>query len=202
MKIDLLNWLKYKNIDISSLDAHLRNAELRTALFTIIKQYPSLYGAFFDEFVQERNCNANNDQSNDYRSRLDELTNELTTLQELNDNLMNQQTIINQRSTQLNEENEQLRHEIYTMRAGVIDEQKKEANSNFPPSDHDPDMRTTVIINSKHNNAESRICYFIFWIILALIIIVLVSVLINITKYSKINKHKDTFKLIKRTRYI
>lgn len=202
MKIDLLNWLKCKNIDISSLDAHLRSTELRTALFTVIKRYPSLYGAFFDEFVQERNGDGNKDRSNDYQTQLDELTNELTSLQEQNDNLMNQQTIIDQRSAQLNEENERLRHEIYTMRAGVMDEQKKDAGSKFPPSDRDPDIRSSIIINSKHNNNASGIYYFMFWIILALIIIVLVTVLLNMTKYSKINKHKDTFKLIKRTRYI
>ena len=202
MKIDLLNWLKCKNINISSLDPHLRSTELRTALFTVIKKYPSLYGAFFDEFVQERNSNTDMNESNNHQSQIDELTNELTSLQEQNDNLMDQQTIINQRSVQLNEENERLRHEIYAMRAGAMDEQKKDAGSRIYPADRDAGVRSSIIINAKHNNNASRIYYFMFWIILALIIIVLVDVLISISKYSKINKHKDTFKLIKRTRYI
>lgn len=215
MKIDLLNWLKQRNVDITHLNAHLRDVEVKTALFTVAKQFPSLYGGFYDEFVQNGKKETNEKRFRELTSEIsrlqernDELTVENSDLQERNNEFANERYNNEQTINRLNAQIEQLEKNNFMMKSGQLDEPMRTLTQTVADKDlkllvgYNNDERNSLVANTEHNNIIPKFSYFMFWVILVLIVLVMVSVIISTMKYSKINKHKDTFKLIKHSRYL
>ena len=210
MKIDVIKWLRQRNVDTTRLDGHLRDVELKTALFTISKQFPSLYGAFFDEYACGKGETGKTSAYTD--AQYNELKNENASLQEQNTSLQNQNDELSKTNEQLSEQVNQLTHENYTMKAGAAENQERDLDKMLQQTVADrnlslmvgysDDDRQTHIMDTKHTYFIPKFSLFMFWVITIILILASLCLIFNTVKYAKINKHKDTFKLIKRTRYL